>query len=133
MTDTLPMSERPIEDLPGHWLLARLGKRVLRPGGRELTERLITAASTAGKDVVELAPGLGKTAKLLLDTHPASYRGVDEDAEAVTLTNQAIGNAGEVTEAKADATGLDCDSADVVLGEAPQVALLGDQRLRVLR
>ncbi len=118
MTDTLPMSERPIEDLPGHWLLARLGKRVLRPGGRELTERLITAASPAGKDVVELAPGLGKTAKLLLDTHPASYRGVDEDAEAVTLTNQAIGNTGEVTEAKADATGLDCDSADVVLGEA---------------
>ena len=22
--------------MPGHWLLARLGKRVLRPGGREL-------------------------------------------------------------------------------------------------
>ena len=36
MTDAnaLPMSERDPEHLPGHWLLARLGKRVLRPGGR---------------------------------------------------------------------------------------------------
>ena len=25
--------------MPGHWLLARLGKRVLRPGGRELTRQ----------------------------------------------------------------------------------------------
>ena len=25
------------EKMPGHWVLARLGKRVLRPGGMELT------------------------------------------------------------------------------------------------
>lgn len=118
MPDTLPMSERPIEDLPGHWLLARLGKRVLRPGGRELTEKLIAAARSTGADVVELAPGLGKTAKLLLATNPASYRGVDDDPDAVTMSREAVGSRGEVTEAKADATGLDSNSADVVLGEA---------------
>ena len=27
--------------MPGHWLLARLGKRVLRPGGRELTRQML--------------------------------------------------------------------------------------------
>lgn len=27
--------------LPGHWLLARMGKRVLRPGGRKLTEKMV--------------------------------------------------------------------------------------------
>ena len=32
-TDSVPMAGRSDADLPGHWLLARLGKRVLRPGG----------------------------------------------------------------------------------------------------
>ena len=27
--------------MPGHWVLARLGKRVLRPGGMELTRRML--------------------------------------------------------------------------------------------
>ena len=30
----LPHSDRPIASAPGHWVLARAGKRVLRPGGR---------------------------------------------------------------------------------------------------
>lgn len=118
MSEALPMPERPIEDLPGHWLLARLGKRVLRPGGRELTGKLITAADPTGADVVELAPGLGRTARLLLDTNPASYRGVDEDPEAVALTSKVVGASGVVTEGKAEATGLAADSADLVIGEA---------------
>ncbi|KQB83847.1 class I SAM-dependent methyltransferase [Corynebacterium oculi] len=118
MSDVLPMPDRRVEDLPGHWLLARLGKRVLRPGGRELTEKLIAGARTGGADVVELAPGLGKTARLLLDTSPASYRGVDEDPESVALTGDVVGAAGVVTLAKAEDTGLLSHSTDVVLGEA---------------
>ena len=27
--------------MPGHWVLARMGKRVLRPGGLELTRRML--------------------------------------------------------------------------------------------
>ena len=117
-TDALPMAERPIEDLPGHWLLARLGKRVLRPGGKGLTQRLIASARPHNCDVVELAPSLGKTAKLLLAESPASYRGVDEDPNATALAQQAVGDAGTVTTGKASDTGLDADSADVVIGEA---------------
>ena len=30
---TLPGSEMAASKMPGHWLLARLGKRVLRPAG----------------------------------------------------------------------------------------------------
>ena len=63
---TLPMADRDTAHLPGHWLLARLGKRVLRPGGRELTERMLTDADLTGADVLELAPGLGKTARSIL-------------------------------------------------------------------
>src|SRR6476660_1684537 len=52
---------------PGHWLLARLGKRVLRPGGRQLTNRMIEALNIGPSDaVVEFAPGLGETARLTL-------------------------------------------------------------------
>ena len=29
----LPYADRPIASAPGHWVLARAGKRVLRPGG----------------------------------------------------------------------------------------------------
>src|SRR5690606_4633747 len=53
--------------MPGHWLLARLGKRVLRPGGIELTRTLIEALDVGPRDdVVEFAPGLGITARMAL-------------------------------------------------------------------
>ena len=49
--------------MQGHWLLATLGKRVLRPGGIELTRRMLQAAAPkAGQRVVELGPGVGRTA-----------------------------------------------------------------------
>lgn len=38
----LPGSELDVAKMPGHWLLARLGKRVLRPGGLKLTRALLT-------------------------------------------------------------------------------------------
>lgn len=58
--DALPLADRDAAHLPGHWLLARLGKRVLRPGGKELTARMLTDAKLRGVDVVEFAPGLGE-------------------------------------------------------------------------
>lgn len=118
MTSSLPMHKRPIESVPGHWLLARLGKRVLRPGGLELTTTMLRQAALRQKDVVEFAPGIGKTAKLILDEHPASYVGVDQDPQAVALTAEVVGQRGHVTEAKASETGLPSASADVVIGEA---------------
>ncbi|MBM7368011.1 class I SAM-dependent methyltransferase [Gordonia hydrophobica] len=116
--DALPLASRRDEDLPGHWLLARLGKRVLRPGGRELTERLLADARLADADVVELAPGLGKTAGEILDYAPRSYVGVEADPQAVALTEQVVGHRGSVRHADADATGLEAASADAVIGEA---------------
>jgi len=68
---------------PGHWLLARLGKRVLRPGGAELTRRMVAdLAVTSEDDVVEFAPGLGHTAELVLRSDPHSYTGVEADNKA---------------------------------------------------
>ena len=104
--------------LQGHWLLAKLGKRVLRPGGRKLTTWMVETANPSGKRVIELAPGLGLTAAQILERHPQSYIGVDEDDHAVETTQKAVGNQGKVIAAKADATGLEAQSADLIIGEA---------------
>ncbi|MBK0421419.1 methyltransferase domain-containing protein [Leucobacter sp. CSA2] len=104
--------------MAGHWLLARLGKRVLRPGGRELTERMLDAAMITDSDIVELAPGLGRTAQEIIRRGPRSYRGIDTDPAAVEHTNRRLGGAGTVTQADAANTGLPDASADIVFGEA---------------
>lgn len=114
----LPLASRKDEDMPGHWLLARMGKRVLRPGGLELTRHVLDDAALSGADVVELAPGLGKTAADILAAGPKSYVGVESDPDAVTLTQKVVGSRGRLVEADASATGLDADSGDVVVGEA---------------
>jgi SAM-dependent methyltransferase len=112
------MSARTTADLPGHWLLARLGKRVLRPGGRVLTERMLSDAALRRADVVELAPGLGKTAMSILDRKPASYTGVEFDDDAAEIARAAVGERGRVIRGEAAVTGLSDASADVVIGEA---------------
>src|ERR1700690_4139315 len=77
------------EKMPGHWLLARLGKRVLRPGGRQLTLSMIEALNVLPSDqVIELAPGLGETARLTLNKKPASYTAVERDKDAATLVQK---------------------------------------------
>lgn len=124
-TSPLPQHDRDSESVAGHWLLARVGKRVLRPGGKELSEWLVSATTVAGRRVVEFAPGLGLTAALLLAEAPASYTGVDADPEAVAVTRDAIGARGEVVVAPAQETGLDPASADIIVGEA-MLTMQGD-------
>ena len=48
----LPHADRPIASAPGHWVLARAGKRVLRPGGAALSTAMLGHARLAGADVV---------------------------------------------------------------------------------
>ncbi|GEE03150.1 methyltransferase [Gordonia spumicola] len=114
----LPLADRRIEDVPGHWLLARLGKRVLRPGGAAMTENMLDDADLADADVLEIAPGLGKTATSILDRSPRSYTGIESDPAAAELTTTAIDCNGRVLEGDAASTGLDAESVDAVVGEA---------------
>ncbi|MGV1009814.1 MAG: methyltransferase domain-containing protein [Dermatophilaceae bacterium] len=114
----LPQTGRPDAEVAGHWVLARLGKRVLRPGGRQLTTTLLAHAAIAGADVVELAPGLGRTARDILDLGPRSYLGVDADAQAVAAVTALAGGRGSAIVADASSTGLPDASVDVVVGEA---------------
>jgi hypothetical protein len=108
--------------MPGHWLLARLGKRVLRPGGVELTGWMLDTLAIGPEDrVVELAAGLGATARLALARRPAAYTAVDRDPAAVArLGALTAPGATEVRAERADAadTRMPGGSATVVYGEA---------------
>jgi len=109
-----------LEKMPGHWLLARMGKRVLRPGGRELTNDLLSELGIGPGDyVVDLAPGMGATAKLILRHHPAGYTGIERDEIAAARVNDLDDNFRyRCVVATAQNTGLSDNSAHVVVGEA---------------
>jgi len=106
--------------MQGHWVLARAGKRVLRPGGLELTRRMLAALAIIPQDrVVEFAPGLGATARMVLQCHPLAYWGVErEPAAAEYLRQQLTGTRAEIVLAQAEESGLPSSSASVVYGEA---------------
>lgn len=118
----LPQSDRDPAHLQGHWLLARIGKHVLRPGGKKLTERMLANADIAGKDVVEFAPGLGLTTRAILERDPKSYRGVDRDPQVVDIISKFTSEKATIpascVQRDAADTGLESNSADVVIGEA---------------
>ena len=122
----LPHADRPIASAPGHWVLARAGKRVLRPGGAALSAAMLGHARLAGADVVELAPGLGRTAAEIIKDHPASYTAIDRDLDAARRVAAVVGNLGTVRQGEAADTGLDEASADVVVGEA-MLTMQGDK------
>jgi NAD(P)-dependent dehydrogenase (short-subunit alcohol dehydrogenase family) len=106
--------------MPGHWLLARLGKRVLRPGGLELTHRMLEGLAIGKSDrVVEVAPGMGATAALTLAKQPASYVAIDRDEAAVAQVAKILkGETQRCHVGQAHETGLADGSASVFYGEA---------------
>lgn len=83
--------ENELNKKQGHWILAKVGKKVLRPGGRELTKKLIDNLKIGvSDDVVEFAPGLGFTASLTCAKKPKSYIGVDNNRAASELANKYV-------------------------------------------
>ena len=111
LAEALPFADRPVERAPGHWVLARAGKTVLRPGGLALSTWALKRAVLPGSDVVEFAPGLGVTASARVD---AIASGV-----------------GRCVNADAAQTGLPDESADVVVGEA-MLSMQGEKAKRAI-
>ena len=120
---------------PGHWVLAALGKRALRPGGLELTEQLIEGLSpNAEDDVVELAPGLGVTAQMVLSRNPRSYIGIERESKvAGQLADRFAAANTRFLNASAEATCLEDGCAGVVYGEAMLSMQTPEQKRRILR
>ena len=115
--DNLPGDELATQKMPGHWVLARLGKRVLRPEGIGLTRWLIDVLHISDSDdVVELAPGLGVTVRLVLKCRPHSYTGIERDsAAAVQVTRRLKVAQAQCLVGHAEDSGLPNGCATVVL------------------
>lgn len=114
------MSNKKIDTAQGHWLLAKMGKKVLRPGGKELTLALMREMDITPEDhVVEFAPGMGFTANIALGNHPESYKGVELNEEAASLLRKKINGPGrEIIIGNAADTNLPEGSATKIYGEA---------------
>ena len=128
--------------MPGHWLLAQMGKRVLRPGGLELTQQMLEALDIGkNDDVVEFAPGLGVTARATLERRPRSYVGIERNEDAARNVRWYLnGKSRQCLVGRAEKTGLPDASSSVVYGEAmltmqptEQKAAIVAEAARVLR
>lgn len=114
----LPGEGQSAGKMQGHWVLARVGKRVLRPGGIELTRKMLDALAIGpGDNVVEFAPGLGATAAIVLRRHPDTYCAVERDPAAAGLMRRKF-EASNVVQGGAEASGLPSACATVVYSEA---------------
>ncbi|MCY4195084.1 MAG: methyltransferase domain-containing protein [bacterium] len=128
--------------MPGHRLLARMGKQVLRPGGRKLTDDLLAELDiSAGDHVVELAPGAGATAKLVFERNPSGYTGIERDEQAAAQVNAKAKNYRyQCIVGTAHETRLSSRSCHVVLCEAhlamqteDRMRKIADEAFRILR
>ncbi|MDO4888199.1 MAG: methyltransferase domain-containing protein [Actinomycetaceae bacterium] len=122
--------------LQGHWLLAKMGKRVLRPGGIELTRRVIANAKPSAQDrIVEFGPGVGRTAEILLAAAPRQYIGVDPNTEGTPQLQAVLKDHPQARLHAADArsTGLPDACADLVVGEAMLTMQSNDDKLDIMK
>ncbi|MGO3654848.1 MAG: class I SAM-dependent methyltransferase [Sphingobacterium sp.] len=112
--------EEKLNEKQGHWILAKVGKKVLRPGGRELTKVLMKNMDiNPSDDVVEFAPGLGFTAAIACARKPNSYTGVDNNKQASELAKKNVNYANmSMIVADASNTTLPGNYASKVYGEA---------------
>ena len=122
---SIAFADLDVRRMPAHWLMARLGKQVLRPGGLEATRWLLEHGGIGSDDdVIEFAPGLGVTARQILACRPATYAGVERNESAAAHADWSVGETGygperaRIVQADASSVPLPDGSATVVLGEA---------------
>ena len=106
---------------PAFEVLFHLGKMTMRPGGMELTHRMLDELQIEARDkVVELAPGRGATTRMVLKLLPQSYTAIERDVSSQQNVQEILreGELGQCVVGTAQTTGLDDGCASVVFGEA---------------
>lgn len=127
--------EEKLNEKQGHWILAKVGKKVLRPGGRELTKVLMNNMNiNPSDDVVEFAPGLGFTASLACAKKPKSYTGVDNNRQAAELARKNVNyDKMKIIVADASDTTLPNACATKVYGEAMLTMQPSEHKKAIIR
>ncbi|HMN33062.1 MAG: methyltransferase domain-containing protein [Chitinophagaceae bacterium] len=124
-----------LEKAQGHWILARMGKKVLRPGGKELTLKLINSLQISPNDeVVEFAPGIGYTASIVLKLNPLSYIGIDADTDVVKNLSEKFSKSNCTFQlSNAAKTPLASNSKDKIYGEAMLTMQADHRKAEIIR
>ncbi|MBS1572327.1 MAG: class I SAM-dependent methyltransferase [Bacteroidetes bacterium] len=119
----------------GFWVLSQLGKKVLRPGGKEFTKELIDSANLSKNNtIVELAPGKGLTTDLLLQKEPKNYYGVDIEIETINNLKKRFSEKNcNFILASAASTGLDSHIAELVIGEAMLTMQIDHRKAEIIQ
>ncbi len=124
------------ERAPAYSVLFHLGKKSMRPGGIELTKRLLNELKiTTNDEVVEFAPGRGLTTKMVLKLHPQLYTAVERDPISQQKVQEilAIGRQGCCVVGTAQETGLPDECATVVFGEAMLTMQTKEKKLQIAK
>ncbi|HIF9106605.1 TPA: methyltransferase domain-containing protein [Photobacterium damselae] len=117
---TMPGENHQITKRPGHWVLAQIGKTVLRPGGLELTNKMLNELNiTAIDEVIEFAPGVGLTAKMTLAKQPKTYTAVEQNEHAAKIVRSYLNGKNQICHVNsAQNSTLHSEIATVVYCEA---------------
>ena len=121
---------------PAFAVLFHLGKMTMRPGGMELTRRLLDGLQIGERDkIVELAPGRGATTRMVLRLLPQSYTAVERDHTSQQKVQEFLrnGELGRCVVGTAQATGLEDGCASVVFGEAMLTMQTRTAKLEIAR
>lgn len=129
------MSNKTINTEQGHWALAKMGKRVLRPGGKKLTLHLIDQLHISNEDqVVEFAPGMGYTANIVMGKKPKTYSGIELNEEAAANLQKTINHNGyQIFNRSASETGLETNSTDKIVAEAMLTMQADHRKLEIMK
>jgi hypothetical protein len=120
---------------PAFEVLFRLGKTTMRPGGMELTHKMLGELEIDQRDrVVELAPGRGATTRMVLRLLPQSYTAVERDQISQQNVQEILrnGELGQCVVGTAQATGLEDSCASVVFGEAMLTMQTGATKRKIV-
>lgn len=114
------MEKELVDVQSGHSMFSKIGKRVLRPGGKKLTLGILEELNISETDhVVEFAPGIGFTAMEILNYFPKSYTGIEvNDDIAHNLKAQIKGPGCRILAGNAVHTNLRSRSASKLYEEA---------------
>lgn len=130
------MNNKTINTEQGHWILAKMGKRVLRPGGKELTKKLVECLQINHEDdFVEFAPGMGYTASMIMAKKPHSYSGIELNEEAAARLKRKINGTPSATiiNTTAAQTGLKDCCVDKILGEAMLTMQIDHRKSEIIK